>query len=112
MRRSGSIWAQRLRRELANCCTWPAPIVTPSSRPLLMRGREGETMLEEVHIVREHLFECDKLCQRLSSQLSDQKIPADLAPIVEALRSGVLAAMRVAHVAELAAKLAASLEPS
>lgn len=77
-----------------------------------MRGREGQTMTEEIHLVREHLFECSKLCERLSSQLSDRKIPADLAPIVEALRSGVLAAVRVAHVAELAARLAASLEGS
>lgn len=110
MRRSGSTWAQRLRRELANYCTWPAPIVTPSSRPLSMRGREGETMLEEIHLVREHLFESSKLCERLSSQLSNQQIPADLAPIVEALRSSVLSAVRIAHVSELAAKLAEKIE--
>lgn len=75
-----------------------------------MRGREGETMLEEIHLVREHLFESDKLCQRLSEQLSNQQIPADLSPIVEALRMSVLSAVRTAHVAELAAKLAASIE--
>lgn len=69
-------------------------------------------MLEEIHLVREHLFESDKLCQRLSEQLSNQQIPADLAPIVEALRSSVLSAVRIAHVSELAAKLAASLQGS
>ncbi len=62
-------------------------------------------MQEEVHLIREHLFECEKLSQRVSSLLSDQKIPADLAPLVDALRHSVLTAMRVAHAAELAAKL-------
>ncbi len=62
-------------------------------------------MQEEIHKVREHLLECEKLCQRLSSAVSDQKIPADLAPLVDALRSSVLTAMRVAHATELAVKL-------
>lgn len=105
MRGSAAESVRRLRRELANYCTWPAPIVTPSSRPLSMRGREGETMLEEIHLVREHLFECDKLCQRLSSQLSDQKIPADMAPLIDGLRHSVLTGIRVAHATELAAQL-------
>lgn len=112
MRKSGSIWAQRLQCELASCCTWPAPIGISRSRMLSMRAREGGTMEQEIHLVREHLFEASKLCERLSSQLSDQKIPADLAPIVEALRASVLSAVRVAHVSELAAKLAGSLEGS
>jgi hypothetical protein len=65
-------------------------------------------MLDEIHTIREHLFECDKLCQRLSSALSDQKIPADLAPLIDGLRMSVLAGVRVAHAAELAAKLVSS----
>jgi hypothetical protein len=96
---------RRLRRELANCCGWPAPIATPSSRPLSMRGREGKSMQEEIHLVREHLFESEHLCERLSSQVSDRRISADLAPLVDALRQSVLCAMRVAHALELAAKL-------
>lgn len=110
MRKSASIWERRLQLELANCCTWPAPIVTPSSRPLSMRGREGGTMLEEIHLVREHLFESDKLCTRLSEQLSNQKIPADLAPLIDGLRMSVLAGIRIAHATELAAKLVAKPE--
>jgi len=112
MPKYGSAWAQRLQRELASYCTWPEPIATPSCRPLSMRGREGETMQEEIHLVREHLFESEKLCQRLSSAVSDRKIPADLAPLVEALRSSVLTAMRVAHAAELAAKLVTPVQGS
>lgn len=110
MRRSGSTWEQRLRRELASCCTWPARTDTPRSRLLWLRGREVQTMQEEIHLVREHLFEASKLCERMSEQLSAQRIPADLAPIVEALRASVLSAVRVAHVSELAAKLAAKME--
>jgi hypothetical protein len=70
-----------------------------------MRGREGKSMQEEIHLVREHLFECDKLCTRLSEQLSDRKIPADLAPLIDGLRMSVLTGIRVAHATELAAKL-------
>jgi hypothetical protein len=62
-------------------------------------------MMEEIHLVREHLFECDKLCSRLSSALSEQRIPADLAPLIDGLRMSVLAGIRVAHATELAAKL-------
>ncbi len=62
-------------------------------------------MQEEIHKVREHLLECEKLCQRLSSAVSDQRTIADLAPLVDALRHSVLSSMRVAHAAELAAKL-------
>lgn len=110
MRRSGSMWEQGLRRELANCCGWPAPIATARSRLLWLRGREAQTMQQEIHLVREHLFEASKLCERMSEQLSNQQIPADLAPIVEALRMSVLSAVRVAHVSELAAKLAAKMD--
>lgn len=77
-----------------------------------MRGREAQTMQEEIHLVREHLFECDKLCQRLSSELSNQKIPADLAPLIDALRHSVLTAMRVAHACEMAAVLLVPREGS
>ena len=62
-------------------------------------------MQEEIHLIREHLFECDKLCSRLSTALSDQRIPADLAPLIDGLRMSVLAGIRVAHATELAAKL-------
>jgi hypothetical protein len=65
-------------------------------------------MMEEIHKIRESLFECDKLCQRLSSALSDQKIPADLAPLIDGLRMSVLAGIRVAHATELAAQLVCS----
>jgi hypothetical protein len=62
-------------------------------------------MEEEIHKIREYLFECDKLCQRLSSDLSAQKINAEAAPLIDALRHAVLTSMRVAHAAELDAKL-------
>lgn len=70
-----------------------------------LERREVYPMLEELHLVREHLFECEKLCQRLSTAVSDQKIPADMAPLVDAMRHAVLSAMRVAHAAELAGKV-------
>lgn len=112
MPKSGNVWEQRLRRELESCCTWPAPIATYRFRQLLLRGREVLTMQEEIHLVREHLFETEKLCQRLSSAVSDQTIPADLAPLVDGLRMNVLAAMRVAHALELAVKLVATTKGS
>lgn len=62
-------------------------------------------MHEEVHQIREHLFECEKLSQRLSSLVSDRRIPADVAPLVDALRHSILTAMRVAHATALGAKL-------
>jgi hypothetical protein len=68
-------------------------------------------MLEELHLVREHLFECDVLCQRLSSALSERRIPADMAPLLDGLRMSVLAGIRVAHAAELAAKLVETSSP-
>lgn len=52
--------------------------------------------MEESRLLREHLLECEKLNQRLSSAVSDRKIPADLAVLVDALRCSVLAAMRIA----------------
>lgn len=68
-------------------------------------------MQEELHLIREHLFECDVLCQRLSSALSEQRIPADLAPLIDGLRMSVLAGIRVAHATELAAKLVETPQP-
>ena len=62
-------------------------------------------MQEEIHKIREYLMECERLTQRLSSAVSAQKIPADMAPLVDALRMSVLTGMRVALATELAAKL-------
>lgn len=62
-------------------------------------------MLERIHEIRKNLFECEKMSGWLSSEVSEQRIPADMAPLVDALRHSVLTAMRVAHAAELAARL-------
>jgi transposase len=62
-------------------------------------------MGERIHKIRELLMECDKMAQWMSSEVSAQRIPADLAPLVDAMRHSVLTAMRVAHATELGAKL-------
>jgi hypothetical protein len=62
-------------------------------------------MQERIHKVRELLFEAEKQCQFLSSDVSNQSIPADMAPLIDALRHAVLTGMRVAHATELAAML-------
>jgi hypothetical protein len=69
--------------------------------------REVYPMQEEIHKIRESLFECEKLCQRLSSALSNQEIPAEMAPLIDAMRHSVLTGIRVAHATELAAQLVA-----
>jgi hypothetical protein len=69
-------------------------------------------MLERIHKLRELLMEAEKCTQWLSSELSAQHIPADLAPLVDASRHSVLCAMRCAHATELAAKLVAPPEVS
>lgn len=69
-------------------------------------------MQDEVHKLREHLFECDKLAQRLSEGVSDGRIPPEFAAMVDAQRHSVLSAMRVAHALELATKLVAAREES
>ena len=58
-------------------------------------------MQEEVRLIREHLFESDKLAQRLSSSVSNAELHASLAPFIDALRHSVLTAMRVAHMVEI-----------
>jgi hypothetical protein len=62
-------------------------------------------MGERIHKLRELLFEAEKCTQWLSGELSAQRIPADMAPMVDATRHSVLCAMRCAHATELAAKL-------
>lgn len=62
-------------------------------------------MREEIHKARELLFEADRMAQRMSSAVSNQQAPAELAPLVDAMRHSVLSAMRVAHALELAVML-------
>jgi hypothetical protein len=65
----------------------------------------------DVHALRLQIFECSKLCERLSSSISDQRMPVDLAQLVEATRMSVLTAMRVAHLLELGATVARQAAP-
>jgi hypothetical protein len=95
------------RRELVRSSGSSALNAARQQAGVTLEERGVYPMQEEIHLIREHLFECDKLCQRLSSALSDQKIPADMAPLIDGLRMSVLAGIRVAHATELAAKLVA-----
>lgn len=65
----------------------------------------------DVHALRLQVFECTKLCERLTVAISAQRMPADLASLVEATRSSVLTAMRVAHLLELGATVARQAHP-
>jgi len=62
-------------------------------------------MRDAIHKLRGLLFECNTLTERLSSCVSERRMYADLAPMVDASRHAVLCAMRCAHATELAAKL-------
>jgi len=93
------------RRELVRSSGLSALNAARRQAGVRLEERGVYPMQEEIHLIREHLFECDKLCQRLSSALSDQKIPADLAPLIDGLRHSVLTGIRVAHATELAARL-------
>jgi len=64
---------------------------------------------ERIHAIREHLMEAEKQTSFLSSEVSNQTLPADLAPLVDAMRHSVLTAMRVALALELASKLVTEL---
>jgi len=50
-------------------------------------------------------MECEKQTSFLSSAVSNQELPADLATLVDATRHSVLTAMRVTLALELASKL-------
>jgi len=60
---------------------------------------------QRIHAIREHLMECEKQTSFLSSAVSNQELPADLATLVDATRHSVLTAMRVTLALELASKL-------
>ena len=95
----------RWRRELVKSSGSHALSAARQRAGVTLEEKGVYPMQEEIHLIREHLFECDVLCQRLSSALSERRIPADMAPLLDGLRMSVLAGIRVAHAAELAAKL-------
>jgi hypothetical protein len=102
---SAVLWRPNWRNGLGKSSGSLALIALRRQAGVTLEEKGVYPMQEEIHLIREHLFECDKLCQRLSSALSDQKIPADLAPLIDGLRMSVLAGIRVAHATELAARL-------
>jgi hypothetical protein len=63
-------------------------------------------MYEEIHQMRQALFELEVRAQRLSAAVSDQRIPAELATHVDGLRTAVLNSMRWAHLLEISYKAA------
>lgn len=67
-------------------------------------------MQDEVHKLRELLFDANKLTERLSAAVSDKRISGELAPLVDATRHAVLTAMRCAHALELAGNLVETRE--
>lgn len=91
--------------ELARLCGTRARSAPRHRPPRIPQGTSEELMHERIHKIRELLLEAEHCGEWLSTELSAQRIPADLAPLVDALRHSVLTAMRVAHATELAAKL-------
>jgi hypothetical protein len=104
---SAVLWRPKWRNGLGRSSGSRALIALRRQAGVTLEEKGVCHMQEELHLIREHLFECDVLCQRLSSALSEQRIPADMAPLIDGLRMSVLAGIRVAHATELAAKLVA-----
>lgn len=63
-------------------------------------------MREDIHVLRLTLYDCQKLCERLSSGVTDQRIRLDLAKQVHVTRMAVQRAARCSLALELAELLA------
>ena len=71
----------------------------------------NEDWTRDLHDLRMRLLACDQLAQRLSAAISAQRMPADLAHQVDALRHAVLCAIRVAYITQLAGTIATGERP-